>query len=200
MQISGTEGYAENAEKLIKAYESIPFDLLYSKIMHLVAAPPAKILDIGCGTGRDAAGFAALGHHVTALEPTDAFRNAGRILHPSPNITWLDDGLPKLERLVATTQKFDLILMRAVWMHLDLKQRQTAMPIIAKHLKPKGKLVLSLRHGPVPEGRRMFPVTAEETIALAETEHLKPIFMQENTDSHFNRKDVSWTLLAFAGA
>jgi hypothetical protein len=31
-------------------------------------------LDIGAGTGRDAAGFAALGHRVLAVEPTAALR------------------------------------------------------------------------------------------------------------------------------
>ena len=58
-------------------------------------------------------------------------------------------------------------MLTAVWMHLDPAARQAAMPRVARLLRPGGRLVLSLRHGPVPTGRRMFEVGAEETIALA---------------------------------
>lgn len=58
-------------------------------------------------------------------------------------------------------------MLTAVWMHLDHKERQVAMPSVASLLASDGTLVLSLRHGPVPNGRRMFEVSAEETILLA---------------------------------
>ena len=47
------------------------------------------------------------------------------------------------------------------------------MPRVAKLLRAEGVLALSLRHGPVPPGRRMFEVTADETIGLAQTEGLR---------------------------
>jgi predicted RNA methylase len=36
-------------------------------------------LGYGAGTGRDAAGFAAMGHTVTAVEPTAEFRAAAAV-------------------------------------------------------------------------------------------------------------------------
>ena len=39
---------------------------------------------------------------------------------------------------------------------------------VAALVGPLGLLVMTLRHGPVPSGRIMFAVSAEETIALAE--------------------------------
>jgi hypothetical protein len=59
-------------------------------------------------------------------------------------------------------------------------------------------MTLSLRHGPVPPGRRMFEVSAEETICLATQEGLHLVLRLEGGDSQFNRPGVSWTRLAFA--
>ena len=84
MPISGTEGYAEEAEELFKLYESIPFADAHRAVLHLIPAAPGRVLDIGSGTGRDAAWFAAQGHRVVAVEPTDAMRMPAMALHPSP--------------------------------------------------------------------------------------------------------------------
>jgi ubiquinone/menaquinone biosynthesis C-methylase UbiE len=46
----------------LKRYESISFADHHRLVMHLIPTAPSRVLDIGAGTGRDAAGFAALGH------------------------------------------------------------------------------------------------------------------------------------------
>jgi hypothetical protein len=47
VRASGTEGYAEEAEALIKQYEGIAFSDLQSQILHLIPTTPGRILDIG---------------------------------------------------------------------------------------------------------------------------------------------------------
>ena len=60
-QVSGTEGYAEEAEELFGRYESIPAADAHRAVLHLIPTAPSSVLDIGSGTGRDAAWFAASG-------------------------------------------------------------------------------------------------------------------------------------------
>src|SRR5829696_7013374 len=96
VRVSGTENYAEEAADLLQRYETMSFADVHRSIIHLIPAEACRVLDIGAGTGRDAAGFAALGHRVLAVEPTDAMRNGAIALHPSPLIEWLSDSLPDL--------------------------------------------------------------------------------------------------------
>ena len=58
--VSGTEGYAEQAEALVEQYESLDFAENHRLILHLIPTSPCRVLDVGAGTGRDAAGFAGL--------------------------------------------------------------------------------------------------------------------------------------------
>lgn len=197
-RVSGTEGYGEDAAALLVQYESITFQQAQGSILHLLPSAPCRVLDIGAGTGRDAAGFAGLGHRVLAVEPTDAFRAGAAALHPNPHIEWLDDSLPDLARVTARAELFDVVMLNAVWMHLDKQQRRRAMPIVASLVRPGGVMILSLRYGPVPPGRRMFAVPAEETIGLAETEGLALIWNRAHQDGILKRPGVSWTRLAFA--
>ena len=195
--VSGTEGYAEQSQSLIPLYDRVVFTDLHAQLLPLMPAPPARVLDIGSGTGRDAAALDAMGHDVVAVEPTAELRAAAIVLHDSPRIVWLDDSLPELKHLDFCAKAFDVVLLSAVWMHLDDEQRRRAMPRVAGFVKPGGLLYVSLRHGPVPSGRRMFEVTAAETIELAEAEGLQPVLRKEDQDSFFQRADVSWTRLAF---
>ena len=67
-RISGTEGYAEEAPALLRQYESITFEQAQGSIVHLIPRCAARVLDIGAGTGRDAAWFAADGHATVAAD------------------------------------------------------------------------------------------------------------------------------------
>jgi len=197
--VSGTEGYANEAAELFRLYESIPAADAHRAVLHLIPAPPASVLDIGSGTGRDAAWFASLGHRVVAVEPTSAMRIPAMALHPSTQIEWLDDSLPDLALVRARGAPFDLVMLTAVWMHLDAAQRRQAMPNVAALVRPGGTVIMKLRHGPVPAGRRMFEITPEETIELARTQDLHPVLnVRTESSQEANRlAGVSWTNLAF---
>src|SRR3981081_87795 len=201
-RVSGTEGYADEAEELFKLYESIPAADLQSAVLHLTPTAPSHILDIGSGTGRDAAWFAAQGHRVVAVEPSDALRIPAMSLHPSPRIEWLDDSLPDLALLLARGEKFDVVMLTAVWMHLDAEQRRRAIPNLAALVRQGGAVIMQIRHGPVPVGRRMFEVSPEETIELAQTGDLHPVLnLRSESNQERNRAaGVTWPTLAFGNA
>lgn len=194
MSRSSTAGYAEAADTLAQTYESIRFEDVHRDILHLIPTAPGRALDIGAGTGRDAAALARRGFAVTAAEPTAALRDHGQRLHAGLDIRWLDDALPDLPHLSASGETFSLVMLTAVWMHLDAAERDRAMAAVAPLVAPGGRLALSLRHGPVPEGRRMFDVAADEVIAAA-ADHGLALLHRHHRGDMFGRAEVHWDLL-----
>jgi SAM-dependent methyltransferase len=198
--VRGTRGYRENAAELIARYESLAFGHKHDAVLHLIPAAPTTVLDIGAGSGADAAWLAARGHRVVAVEPTEALRTYGLAHHASPRIEWLGDSLPALQGIVHRKSEFRLVMLTAVWMHLDEEERRAAMPIVASLLAPYGVIIMALRHGPAPRDRIMFAVSAEETIALAGSLGLRCI-LNVATESKLaaNRESaVTWSRVAFA--
>ncbi len=194
LPIAGTAGYAENAAVLADQYESIAFADVHRDVAHLIPSTPARIADIGAGSGRDAAALARMGHHVVAAEPTLELRREGQRRHDLPNLEWTDDALPALAGLRAQGRQFDVIMLTAVWMHLDGAERAAGMASLAALLAPQGQILMSLRHGPVPAGRRMFDVSAQETIALAATHGLASHHLTTREDM-LDRADVHWSFV-----
>ncbi len=194
-QVPGAAGYGANASALAAQYESITFAEVYRDLIHLFPAQPATVVDIGAGSGRDAAALARRGHPVVAVEPTTELRHEGQRLHGALAIEWVDDHLPHLNALRQAQRRFDVVLLTAVWMHLDLQERELAMQAIAELTAEHGQVFMSLRHGPIPEGRRMFGVSAEETIRLAAGHGLSCSHRAEREDM-LGRADVSWSFLA----
>ena len=196
-RLSGTEGYGQEAATLLKTYESVSFEKSQERVLPFLPAPPARLLDIGAGTGRDAAGFAALGYDVVAAEPTDEMREGGKRLHAGAAIEWLDDGLPELGVLRGRSNSFDVVMMTAVWMHLDQAERRRGLPNVTALLRPRGILAMTLRYGPVPPGRRMFEVSADETVALAAESGLA-LVLEEDAPTLIKRTvPVTWKRLVF---
>src|SRR6202035_510786 len=106
-QVSGTEGYADEAEELSRRYESIPLADAHRAVLHLMPSAPSRVLDIVPGAGSEQTWFAAQCHRVVAVEPTDARRVPAMARHPSPHIEWLDDSLPELASLRTRGERFD---------------------------------------------------------------------------------------------
>jgi SAM-dependent methyltransferase len=184
-------GYPQAADVFAEQYESVSFEQAHRKVLHYLTLPPTRVADLGAGSGRDAAALAARGHAVYAVEPVAEFREAARRLHPDPAITWVDDTLPKLNELDG---EFGLIMASAVWTHLDETERSLALHRIAQLLRPEGRLVLTLRHGPAAEGLRSFYVAPVEVMITAADCGLELAHFSQCADSA-GRPDVSWTNL-----
>lgn len=189
----GTAGYARVADALAVQYEKVTFSEVHRDVLGLVPAVPARILDIGAGTGRDAAALAALGHSVVAVEPTTELRLFGQRIHAGSAIDWVDDALPDLA-LPQCPGRFDAIFATAVWMHLDAGERRQAMARVADLLMSGGRFFVNLRHGPVPDGRIMFDVSAAETGELGAANRLRKVLSSERSDL-YGRGGVRWSSL-----
>ncbi|TGX52608.1 class I SAM-dependent methyltransferase [Sphingomonas gei] len=180
---------------LIAGYDALTSAQIYASVHDCLPREPARIADIGAGTGRDAAWFAEQGHRVLAVEPVRAFREAGIALH-GDRIAWLDDQLPDLAKL-RTCEPFDLVTLCAVWHHLDAAGRARTMPNLARATAPGGRLILSLRHDPDPPGCGTFPAPPEEAIALARAAGfaLTRRADAESVHAESRAKGVRWTWL-----
>ena len=89
--------YDKHASEISSRYESIRADVVNGWLIDLLPDAPALVLDIGAGSGRDAAWFASRGYEVIAIEPSQAMRAEAVRLHPSAPIRWISDGLPDLD-------------------------------------------------------------------------------------------------------
>lgn len=189
-------GYAEEAPKLIVSYESRPFDVIFAPFLHVFPQTPCRVLDIGAGTGRHAAALAACGHAVVAVEPTKELREAGRELHKELPITWVDDTLPELSVLRGKdlSGPYDCVLMAAVMMHFDSDERDRVMGRVAELVAPGGRFIVTLRHGPVPEGRRMFEISLDDAVACG-NRHGFALVDHAADDDTAGRAGVSWTMV-----
>ena len=199
-QISGTKGYSEVAELFIETSNEINFRALHRAFIEFIPAKPSRILDVGAGSGRDAAALAYMGHTVAAVEPTKAFRRAGKELYSSSTIEWLDDSLPMLSHLEKTNQ-YDFVLASAVWHHLNQDEQQQAMKRIAQLLISGGIFALTLRHGPAGVGTHVFPTYGQQVIENAKAFGLTPLLHRPNQPSLMLGKEaVTWTKLVFKKA
>ena len=197
-EVHGLTGYSEVASRFCELSESIDFREIHGCILHLLPKPGAMVLDVGAGTGRDAAALAAMGHNVVAVEPMGQFLAEARARHPSSKIRWVSGSLPGLRELPAELHQFDFVLCHAVWQHLSNGDRTEAMARVATLLKPNGVFALGLRHGPPGAGTHYFPAGVAETVALAATANLAvELCLEDQLSALPNKTDVIWTRLAF---
>lgn len=201
-RVPGGDGYAGMAQELAARYDAIAFEDKHAVVLDLLPRHPCDVLDIGAGTGADAAWLADRGHRVVAVEPTAQLRRCALRLHPSRAIQWVDDSLPDLATTFGLRRRFELVMITAVWMHLQEAERSAAMRRVASLLPVHGRLVMSLRHGPLPAGRRMFEVSADETVTLARQQALRTILNTRTASCQDanRRAGVEWSRLAFERA
>ncbi|SNS93675.1 hypothetical protein SAMN05216276_1019164 [Streptosporangium subroseum] len=81
-RLRSASGYAEAADALVEQYESVAFADVHREALHLFPTRQSWVLDIGAGSGRDAAALASRGHRVVAAEPTAELRTLGEVRPP----------------------------------------------------------------------------------------------------------------------
>ena len=184
--------YSERALELSNQYERVAFETIHHDWLGFIPTE-GMVLDVGAGSGRDARYLASKGLSVVAVEPADALLALAKQKTAGLNIHWLNDALPELREVFRLQTKFDLILLSAVWMHITLSERQRVFRKLSSLLKPNGKIVISLRHGPSPDSREMYPVSSSELAAFATQYGLQfKVLSSEKRSDQLGRNDVSW--------
>ena len=171
-------------------YESLRPEIVQSWLLEHLPKLPALVIDIGAGSGRDAAWMADLGYDVIAVEPSANMRARAILGHPSPRIRWVDGSLPSLSGLNAG-EGADLVLVSAVWMHIPPAERPAAFATLVGLLKRNGLLALSLRLGPADPVRAMHPAAVQEVLELASAYTLD-VIVQDSSLDQLGRTDITW--------
>ena len=183
--------YDRRAAEFAGQYETVAFDEVHGEILDLLPPEGAAVLDVGAGSGRDAAWLATRGYDVVAVEPSAGMREEATRRHASGRIRWVDDRLPGLEFVHRLGMAFDFVLLSAVWMHVALADRRRAFRKLATLLKPGGRMVMSLRHGTPDPERAMHPVSRAEIERLA-AEHGAMVTRVIRAPDSLGRADVGW--------
>lgn len=170
--------YGHAADELTTLYEDVTTELVYGEALDHWPPAPARAIDIGAGTGRDAAWMAQRGYTVTAIEPSQ-LRQAGQHRHGEHAIQWIDDQLPALTRLDADAGRYGLVLCNAVWQHIAPMDRPQAIQALARLTAPGGRLCLSLRSGPSHPERPAYPTDPDESLTQAAKHGLRLIWRGE---------------------
>ena len=190
------EWYEVNADFFAEECEEIRFETIHSSFLRYMPQQSCRILEIGSGTGRDAAGLANLGHVVVAVEPSNELRTRAQLRHTQANIRWLDDKLPKLGKVIQLGDQYDVIFLSAVWMHLAPSERNSAFALIVSLLKPMGLVYITLRHGPFEEIEGFWDIPDYEVMALARDYELIQLDQVDESDL-LGRRDIRWTRFTF---
>jgi SAM-dependent methyltransferase len=115
-------------------------------LRHLRGTPPLRILDFGCGPGRDLAAFRALGHEPVGLEGCAPFAEMARA-HSGCEV-WEQDFLA----LQLPPRSFDGIFANASLFHVPASELPRVLRELHATLKPDGVLFTSNPRGNNEEG------------------------------------------------
>ena len=148
--------------QLASFYESLPAAKINSWLVDFLPPPPAPVLEVGSGSGRDAAWLAQAGFAVTAVEPDAVMRAEARHRHPQAGFKLRSGSLPGLG--FAARPRFAFILANAVWMFIRPDQRSAAAAELAALLLDGGSLAVTLRH-PIDRQRGMHEVDRQTLLA-----------------------------------
>ena len=133
--------YENHAKHLSQRYESAKVDNIHSLLLNTF---PSKsyLLEIGCGSGRDASFMYRNGYDILALDGSGEMIIEARQCHPE-----LSDRLEVVivpEGLHFEPASFDGIYSIATLMHLEKDTIDQTFEKIAKILKPDGKFFFSV--------------------------------------------------------
>lgn len=115
-------------------------------LRHIQATHPLRILDFGCGPGRDLATFRDLGHNPIGLDGSTHFANMARV-HAQCEV-WEQDFLT----LKLPNHHFDGIFANAALFHIPSQELPRVLSELHATLKPNGVLFTSNPRGENDEG------------------------------------------------
>lgn len=170
--------YRTHADDFRERTESLPIDSVYEPFLKLLPRH-ARILDAGCGSGRDAVAFHSRGYRVTAIDASPEMVRVAKSHGIDAHVTTFQNMTFKTE--------FDGIWACASVLHVPHAEVPEVLRRFARALKPQGVLYVSLKEGHgerVAEDGRFFSYfTLDEFSQLLMSEGLFEVLKAWKNDS-----------------
>jgi len=119
---------------------------IHALLQSIEGEPPFRILDLGCGPGRDLKAIADLGHVAIGLEGASRLAEMARAYSGSE--VWQQD----LLKLELPAQVFDGVFANATLFHVPGQELPRVLRELRATLKPRGVLFTSNPRGDNEEG------------------------------------------------
>lgn len=132
--------YLENADEFIRQYDSADVS---TALFSLAFSGVAKVLDIGCGSGRDMRSLSEMGIQVDGVDPCCDFVKQAVSLNQYISSIAVDS-LPELSTV--KDEAYDGVLCSAVLMHVPEEELFDAIFSIRRILVEKGRVLISVPH------------------------------------------------------
>ena len=188
--------YSANANEVAWRYESAPSSL--ADRFASAFASGGRILDIGCGSGRDLAELARQGFQPYGMDGTPELVQLAQQFHPELTGRVVQGLLP--DSLVPFGGDFDGVLCSAVLMHIEPMHLPAVVAFFKNCMKPGGKLLYSVPSKRLDaisagnrdaSGRLFIPDSAGYLQSLFEDAGYKLLESWGNSDS-LGRNEVEW--------
>lgn len=131
--------YEQNADQFIRSTRDADFSETQNRFLDCLK-PGGKILDLGCGSGRDIKYFLQKGYPVEAID------GSAELCRAASEYT----GIPVRQMLFgdfAGWEEYDGIWACASILHLPYRELQKITEVLAQALKPGGILYTSFKYG-----------------------------------------------------
>ena len=159
----------------------------------------AKVLDIGCGSGRDLRTLHEMGYAADGIDPCPEFVESTSSRMCQYGATVEVDSLPSLKSV--KDESYDAVLCSAVLMHLPEEQLFDAAFSIRRILHEKGRLLISVPlqgEGTTLESDgRMFNGVSPDQIELLFERIGFRLISRWDSDDALGRPDRKWASLLF---
>ena len=144
--------YDDNAVEFAIQTVSIDMHDLYALFINqLPQRDTQSILDVGCGSGRDASYFAKQGYDVTAIDASAGLIQWAQKHHMSSRISWVNLDFSSIEKQ-SWKNKFTGIWACASLLHVPFLELPFVIESLLETLTDDGVMYLSFKYG---EGERV---------------------------------------------
>ncbi|WP_319560699.1 class I SAM-dependent methyltransferase [Marispirochaeta sp.] len=191
--------YQKNAAELARRYEQAEVPDLHLALQKTFPAA-SRLLEIGCGTGREASFMYSRGYDIICIEPSRPMLEEALCRHPELENRLFEGYVPgKLPEDLNTGESYDGVYAVASLMHLQQKELAPVFKLIRKLLKPGGGFLFSvplsrpdlIESGYDTVGRFFLLISEDEWICRLEEAGFRNIRTASNPDG-MGRGSITW--------
>ena len=180
--------YNQNSQKFFSDTFYIDMSEFYNEFCSLIA-PGGKILDLGCGTGRDSLYFKNQGFDILALDNSEEMVSIAK--------KYLGDSVKLIDIAnISFKNEFDAVWACASLLHLPKNQLSEVFNKISLALKPNGIFYCSFKLGTFEgerNNRHFSDLTEDELksiVSQTKIFNIKKLWLSE--DKRPDRQDEMW--------